>query len=321
MSETPQPEEPGTDGIDSTDGTGASVDPQTGEDLSWKSPAVAIVLLDRPAPGHREISELLTEIFEGSYEVDPGSEDDPATAVTVDDATILATPVDAPIADGQASRYTRDLAVWNGGEAVVETHESQVVVVGLRLGPVGDDGEPTAPEYMDPRLETLRCELAVATVTAALTALPGAIAVSVGGAAATLPAGPYRDFVTGNAMPVPALVGVRAGMQSETTSCVYTSGMGRFGRMDLERLDVDAQPAEVYGQMCDLVAFTLVDGAVFVPGQTLEVGGPRPLVTSAETSPFTGQQVLRLTPGDAPSHAAGDALGDAPTGDAPGSPG
>lgn len=300
MSETPQtppPEQPDQPGQPFDPTQPPAVDPVTGEDLSWRHPAVAIVLLDRPAPGHLEISELLAEIFEGSYEVDPGVDEDPSTAVTVEDATVLATPVDGPIADGEASRYTRDLAVWNGGEAVVDTHMSQVVVVGLRLGPVGDDDEPTAPEHMEPRREALRCELAVATVTAALTALPGAVAVSVGGAATTLPAQAYRDFVTGNPMPVPVLVGVRAGMQSESTSCVYTSGMGRFGHLDLERLDVEAPPAEVYGQMCDMVAFALANEVVFIPGQTLEVGGPRPLITSLETSPFTGQQVLRLTPG------------------------
>ncbi|MBB1029711.1 hypothetical protein G6027_02135 [Dietzia sp. SLG310A2-38A2] len=295
MSESPQPDQPERDqpGSDAR----ASVDPGTGEDLSWKSTPVAIVLLDRPAPGHREVGDLLAEIFEGSYEVDPGTDDDPATGVSVEDVTVVATPLDLPVADGEASRYTENLAIWNGGESVVDTHCSQVVVAAFRLGPVGDDGEPGEPEYLDPRLETLRCELAVATVTAALTALPGAIAVSVGGAATTLPAGPYRDLVAGNPLPVPALVGVRAGMQSETTSCVYTSGLGRFGRPDMERLDVAGAPGALYGQMCDLIAYSLGSGTVFQPGQALEVGGPQPLLTSIETSPFTGQQVLRLTPG------------------------
>lgn len=278
--------------------TGAqpTVDPRTGEDLSWKHTPVAIVLLDRPAPTLSEVSGLLSEIFEGSYEVDPGTEDDPLTAVYVEDATVVVTLLDAPMADGEASRYTENLAIWNGGEAVVDTHRSQVVVAAVRLGPVGDDGEPTEPDYLDPRLDTLRCELAVATVTAALTALPGAVAVSVGGAATTLPAGPYRDLVTGNPLPVPALIGVRAGMQSETTSCVFTTGLGRFGRMDLERLDVDGPPGALYGQMCDLVAYSLGSGTVFGPGQALEVGAPEPLLTSVEISPFTGQQILRLTP-------------------------
>lgn len=286
MSETP-PDQP-------------AVDPQTGEDLSWKRTPVAILLLDRPAPDHREVGELLAEIFEGSYAVEPGTDDDPATGVHVEDVTVIVTPLDAPIADGEASRYTQNLAIWNGGEGVVDTHRSQVVVAAFRLGTGEDDDEETAPDYLDPRLETLRGELAVATVTAALTALPGAIAVSVGGAATTLPSGPYRDLVTGNPLPVPVLVGVRAGMQSETTSCVYTSGLGRFGRMDLERLDVDGPPGAAFGQMCDLVAFSLGSGTVFQPGQALEVGGPQPLVTSVETSPFTGQQVLRLSPGSPP---------------------
>lgn len=310
MSETPQPHQDKPDQVTpdhpESDQHGseapasvapASVDPRTGEDLSWKSTPVAIVLLDRPAPGHAEVGDLLAEIFEGSYEVDPGTDDDPATGVSVEDVTVVATPLDLPVADGEASRYTANLAIWNGGESVVDTHRSQVVVAAFRLGQTGDDGEPGEPEYLDPRLETLRCELAVATVTAALTALPGAIAVSVGGAATTLPAGPYRDLVAGNPLPVPALVGVRAGMQSETTSCVYTSGLGRFGRLDMERLDVAGPPGALYGQMCDLVAYTLGSGTVFQPGQALEVGGPQPLLTSVETSPFTGQQVLRLTPG------------------------
>lgn len=282
MSDSPQPGQPPT------------VDPQTGEDLSWKQTPVAIVLLDRPAAGHGEIGELLAEIFEGSFEVERGSDDDPATSVHVEDATVLVSAIDSPLPE--AAEYTRDLVAWNGGEAVVETHRSQVVVAAFRWGPIGDDDEPTEAEYLDPRLETLRCELAVANVTAALTALPGAVAVSVGGAAMTLPAGSYRDLVTGNAIPAPALVGVRAGMQSETTSCVYTTGMGRFGRMDLERLDVDAPPAAVYGQMCDLVTYSLATGTLFQPGQALEVGAPRPLLTSVEVSPFTGQETLRLSP-------------------------
>lgn len=302
MNESPQSDQPAADtrsDHQSGDGAGAggAVDPQTGEDLSWKSTPVAIVLLDRPAPGHRDVTELLAEIFEGSYDVDPGTDEDPATAVSVEDVTVVVTPLDLPVADGEASRYTENLAIWNGGQRVVDSHRSQVVVAAFRLGPVGDDGEPAEPEYLDPRLDTLRCELAVATVTAALTALPGAIAVSIGGAATTLPAGPYRDLVAGNPLPVPALVGVRAGMQSETTSCVYTTGLGRFGRLDLERLDVPGPPGALYGQMCDLVAYTLGSGTIFQPGQALEVGGPQPLLTSLEASPFTGQQVLRLTPG------------------------
>lgn len=284
MSEQPDPEQ-------------SPVDPQTGEDLDWKRTPVAILLLDRPAPGHREVGELLAEIFEGTYEVDPGTDADPAAGVYIEDATVVVTPLEGPVAGGEASRFTENLAIWNGQEAVVDTHRSQVVVAAFRLGPLGDDDEPTEPDYLDPRLDTLRCELAVATVCAALTALPGAIAVSVGGASTTLPAGPYRDLVAGSPIPVPALVGVRAGMQSETTSCAYTSGLGRFGRLDLERLDVDGPPGAAFGQMCDLVAYTLGSGTVFGPGQSLEVGGPRPLVSSIETSPFTGQQVLRLTPG------------------------
>lgn len=271
-------------------------DPRTGEDLSWRRPAVVLVLLDRPAPGYDEVGELLTEVFEGAYEVDPGRGDDPASAVYVEDVTVFVTPVDEPVADGEASRYTNDLAMWNGGEAVVDTHRSQVVVAAMRLGPVDDHGEPTEAEYLDPRLDALRCELAAATVAAALTALPGTVAVSIGGAATTLPAGPYRDLVAGNPIPVPALVGVRAGVQSESTSCAYTTGLGRFGRLDLERLDVPAPPGAVYGQLCDLVAYSLGSGTVFQPGLTLEVGGPDQLVTSMETSPFTGLPALRLAP-------------------------
>ena len=298
MSDSPQPgQPPQPDHSGQPADAVPPIDPQTGEDLSWKQTPLAVVLLDRPAPDHREVGELLAEIFEGSYEVEPGTDEDPAAAVRVEDATVIVSTVDSPVPDGEASRYTADLAMWNGHEAVVDTHRSQVVVAAFRWGPPGDDGEPTAPEYMDPRLETLRCELAVANVAAALTALPGALAVSVGGAATTLPAGPYRDLVAGNPIPAPALVGVRAGMQSESTSCVYTTGMGRFGRMDLERLDVAAPPAAIYGEMCNIVAFALANGTIFTPGQALGVGGPEPLLTEAAVSPFTGQEVLRLEPG------------------------
>ena len=298
MSDSPQPgQPPQPDHSGQPADAVPPIDPQTGEDLSWKQTPLAVVLLDRPAPDHREVGELLAEIFEGSYEVEPGTDEDPATAVRVEDATVIVSTVDSPVPDGEASRYTADLAMWNGHEAVVDTHRSQVVVAAFRWGPPGDDGEPTAPEYMDPRLETLRCELAVANVAAALSALPGALAVSVGGAATTLPAGPYRDLVAGNPIPAPALVGVRAGMQSGSTSCVYTTGMGRFGRMDLERLDVAAPPAALYGEMCNIVAFALANGTIFTPGQALGVGGPEPLLTEAAVSPFTGQEVLRLEPG------------------------
>ena len=82
-----------------------------------------------------------------------------------------------------------------------------------------------------------------------------------------------------------------------STASVYTTGLGRFGRVDLERLDAEAPPGRLYGQMCDLVAYTLGSGTLFQPGQALEVGESRPLLTTAEISPFTSQPTLRLTPG------------------------
>lgn len=287
MSDAPQSNQPAD--------AGPPIDTETGEDLSWKQVPMTFVLLDRAAPTFAEVNELLAEVFAGAFEVRPGTDEEPATAVLVEDATVIVNPVDSPIPDGEASRYTADLAMWGGKEAVVDTHRSQVVVAAFRWGP-DDDGEPADPEYMDPREETLRCELAVANVTAALTALPGAVAVSVGGAAATLPAGPYRELVAGNPIPAPALVGVRVGMQSESTSAGYTTGLGRFGRMDLERIEVPAPPAAVYGQLCDLVAYSLASSTIFVPGQSIDVGGTETLVAEAGPSAFTGQETLRLRP-------------------------
>lgn len=298
MSDAPQSDQPQSDQPepDQPSDAGPPIDPETGEDLSWKHVPMTFVLLDRAAPSRDEVNELLAEVFEGAFEVRPGTDEEPATAVLVEDATVMVTPIDSPIPDGEASRYTADLAMWGGKEAVVDTHRSQVVVAAFRWGPPGDDGEPTEPDYMDPREETLRCELAVANVTAALTALPGAVAVSVGGAAATLPAGPYRELVAGNPIPAPALVGVRVGMQSESTSAGYTTGLGRFGRMDLERIEVPAPPAAVYGQLCDLVAYSLASSTIFVPGQSIDVGNAETLVAEAVPSAFTGQETLRLRP-------------------------
>ena len=62
MSDSPQPGQPGQSDADQPDpatAAGPTVDPQTGEDLSWKQTPMALVLLDRPAPDHREIGELL----------------------------------------------------------------------------------------------------------------------------------------------------------------------------------------------------------------------------------------------------------------------
>src|SRR5699024_11244804 len=103
MSETPQPSQP-----EQPADAGPATDPQTGEDLSWRQTAMSAVLLDRSAPDHREIGELLTEIFEGSFEVEHGTGDDPATAVYIADATVIVTSVDAPIPDGQIGRDTSE---------------------------------------------------------------------------------------------------------------------------------------------------------------------------------------------------------------------
>lgn len=276
------------------------------EDLSWRRPAVVFLLLDRAAPTDAEVTELLHEVFDGSYPVGADAVGG-APTVRIEDAVVAAQPLDGPVGDGEPARYTGELAIWNGGEDVVAGHRSHIVIGAERVGgdPDGPEGEP---EPMDPRLEALRCELAVAHVTAALTALPGAVAVYLPTAAATLPAVPYRDIVTSNPIPVPAMIGVRAGWFSEGRPYVYTSGLGRFGRPDMERFADGGHPGEVYAQMCDLLAFSLGSGTIFQPGQLLEVAEGSYLRVDVGVSEATGWQVLQLHAADSPA-APGDQAG------------
>jgi len=268
--------------------------PEQPETVDWRRPAVAFLLFGGDAPAAADVEALLHEVFDESYAVTPAHGDEPVS-ITIEDATVVVQPVDGPAGDGEPARFTGELAIWNGGEDVVDGHRSHLVVGAERIG---TEGEP--PEEMDPRLEALRCELAVAHVTAALTALPGALAVFLPTAAATLPAEPYRDIVVSNPIPVPALVGVRAGWFEEGRPYVYTSGLGRFGRPDMERFATEGHPGEVYGQMCDLLAFSLGTGTVFQPGQTLEVAEGEYLGVTAGVSEATGWEVLQLAPVDAP---------------------
>ena len=262
-------------------------EPNAAEEPTWKRPAVAFLLFDREAPTPAEVSAVLSEVFEGSYPVTAAHGDEPAS-VQVEDVTVVAQPTDGPVPGGEAEQYATDIAMWNGDTTPVATHRSHVVVAGLR--------EEDAAEPEDPRLDTLRRELSVAHVTAALTALPGAVAVFVGSSGATLPAIPYRDVVTANPIPVPALVGVRAGWRDDELSCAYTTGLGRFGRADMEWLDAPMHPDALFGKLCDLVAFSLGSGVVLQPGQRVEVSDDEVLRCDVGTSPLTGWEVLQLVP-------------------------
>lgn len=299
----------------------APVDPKTGESLAWRSPAVVIVLFDREAPSGAEAKELLEEVFEGSFEVATEHETDPetgeeasATTVEIDGGKVYVIPNDVPVAEGQAEQAAQGIALWNGGEGVVAGHRSHVVVAGFADEPdLDDDAEGAGSaagenasgdaddadsDSVDPRTVALRTELGVAQVAATLTALPGAVAVFVAPAMATLPAGPYRDLVVGHPLPVPALVGVRAGMQGETQSCVFTTGLGRFGRHEMERADLDLAPGDAFAQMCDLVSHLLGSGVVFGDGTTLEIGDALTLECTLGQSRFGPWQALDLTESD-----------------------
>lgn len=277
------------------------VDPETGESLAWRSPAVAIVLFDREAPTDAENEELLTEVFEGSFEVGSERETDPdtgqetsATTVAIEGATVYVVANDEPVAGGHAQQAAQGIAMWNGGEHVVAEHRSHVVVAGL-LDEVEESAGDVERDAVDPRTEALRTELGVAQVAATLTALPGAVAVFVGPAMSTLPAGPYRDLVVGHPIPVPALVGVRAGLQEDDHSCVFTTGLGRFGRHEMERADLEITPGDAFAHMCDLVSHLLGTGVVFGDGTTLEIGDSLTLHCALGQSRFGPWQALDLT--------------------------
>lgn len=267
------------------------VDPRTGENISWRTAALTMLALDRAAPSGEESLELLHEVFDGSYPVRRSPAFEQSAIVLIEDATVYVQPADAPIPNGEATDGAQGIPMWQEDTSALDSHASHLMILARREGDEGAE-----PEYLDPRADALRCELAVAHVTAALTALPDSVAVYVPTAHATLPAVSYREIVTGNALPVPAMVGVRSGWHSETSASGYTTGMGRFGRHELQRIGVPGQPGELYGQLCDLVAYQLGTGTTFEPGVTLQLSEDLSLGTELVDSSFGPWQTLDLSP-------------------------
>ena len=290
---------PGTDSGHSSSGDSTAgdhaplVDSETGENISWRTAALTMLAFDRAAPSGDELVELLHEVFDGAFQVRQNPEFDNSAIVMIEDASVYVQPADAPVPGGEATDGARGIPMWQEDASALDSHASHLMIL---AGREGEDG--AEPEYLDPRAEALRCELAVAHVTAALTALPESVAVYVPTAHATLPAVSYREIVTGNALPVPAMVGVRAGWEDDSTASAYTSGMGRFGRHELQRIGAPGQPGELYAQICDLISYQLGTGTVFEPGVTLQLSEELSLRTELVDSRFGPWQTLDLSPAD-----------------------
>lgn len=293
----------------------------------WRQPATSEVLLGAAAPSLDELAERIGTVLADQARAEVADLDESlggpavvvefrgvrvfvrtaADAISAEDAPEGAEyaggiefPAENPSFQGPLNA-ARGLAIWNNNAGVLLHTVERIRLAAEVYEPAVDGPSADAPIGADPYVDALREELALATITAVLTTVESEpLGVWVPLAGMTLPAGVYRDTVVNAPLPIPALVGVRVGVytesdESQPVTFGFTTGMYRFGRADMEMVERPTPPQETLGAMFELVAFELGTTSIFEPGTPVDLQDGRVFDVAAGPSPITGWNLLQLT--------------------------
>ena len=307
--------------------------PENHEFPDWRRNAQAEVLLSGPAPSAADIVATLSTVLGDIAAISEGEQIDSSgepfvnvdyrgVALVIRSRTEPLSPNEVPEGeafDGGISfpqsnpsfngplNASRGLVVWGGQAGRLLQTTSRIHVAGAVYAPDENSGKPVGAELP---LDALREELAVATITSALTILDAggaeAIGVWVPLAGLCVPADVYRDTVSHAPLPVPILVGLRVGVftddpdapidpENPPLTFAFTTGMARFGRADLEFPRSAQTPPRTMGMALDVLAFELGTSSSFLDGEVVDLRDGRTFDVRAGDSTITGWHVLQLT--------------------------
>lgn len=299
----------------------------------WRRNAQAEVLLSGPAPTAADIIATLQRVLGDIATISAGEQIDSSgepfvnvdyrgVALVVRSRAEALSPQDVPegedfnggISFPQSNpsfngplNASRGLVVWGGNAGQLLRTTARIHVAGAVYAPDEQSGKPVGTELP---LDALREELAVATITSALTILDAggaeALGVWVPLAGLCVPADVYRDTVSHAPMPVPILVGLRVGVFNDNPDApidpenppltfAFTTGMARFGRADLEFPRSPQSPPRTMGTALDVLAFELGTSSSFLDGEVVDLRDGRTFDVRAGDSTITGWHVLQLT--------------------------
>ncbi|WP_333619249.1 hypothetical protein [Dietzia sp.] len=314
-------------------GSGAAED----SPLDWRRSAQTEILLAGPPPTAADIARCLEQVLGDALTIevmgadDPGgpaedalvnvayrgvaivvsSRAEPVSADSVPEGEAydgsISFPQDNPSFDGPLDA-ARGIVMWQNRATDLLRVSSRIHVAGAVYGP--DENTGAVPGEDLPH-DALREEIAVATITAALTAVSNTaagsepIGVWVPLAGLCLPAAVYRDTVVNAPLPTPVLVGLRVGIFTDDPSApideanppmtfAFTTGLFRFGRADLEFPRRRQSPPQTMGVALDVLTHELGTRSSYLPGTRIDLGDGRRFDVSGGRSRITGWTVLQI---------------------------
>lgn len=246
-------------------------------------PTLGFVLLGDQLTNVTGLAAALEGTLGRTVEIDDG-----VLEIHTDDSSAFISVVNTPIPGGEAEANAARNYFWNDAVDRVAAHRAHLMVT-VFGGPGEQVGRPQALAYA--RLFT--------TVLAAACGLDSAIGVYIGAHSIVHEAGPFRELaMAANAddvLPAPLLVHVMAAPQAGGGSAGYTRGLPTFGHDDLQIVDSQHSPDEVYRLLTNVVLYLLTSESYLIPGETLGYSDAMKLpITLADEARYFEGRALQI---------------------------
>lgn len=256
--------------------------------LAPELPVLGFVLLSEELTSITGLTAMLEGTLGVSVEVDAAEDGAVLLQIFGTDGATFISVVNRPVPDGEAEANAARNYFWADGIERVAGHRAHLMVTVL-----------TKPDEPAGREQALASSLTFVNVLAALCGLDAAIGVYIGAHQLVHEAKPFRELALAakkdDVLPAPLLVHLMAAPQPDGRSAGYTCGLRTFGHDELEIVDSQHAPDEVYALLANIVLFLITSDASFVPGETAGYTDEMRLpITLAEEASFVSGRALQI---------------------------